>query len=176
MVDVLGDIDSPVLNESVIDCLLYADDLVILSSTFGGLQRKFDNLTKYCDRWKLEINESKSMVLQVSKHGRISSDTIKLKHSVLTNTSKYKYLGVIFDSTGNFHPAKKNMYDRGAKALYKLKSVIDREIMSPKISFDLFNKTVKPVCLYGSEMWASTLKINRQDPSSNTKVSPPLAC
>ncbi|KAK3082441.1 hypothetical protein FSP39_009605 [Pinctada imbricata] len=164
VVDVLGDIDSPVLNESVIDCLLYADDLVILSSTFGGLQRKFDNLAKYCDRWKLEINESKSMVLQVSKHGRISSDTIKLKHSVLTNTSKYKYLGVIFDSTGNFHPAKKNIYDRGAKALYKLKSVIDREIMSPKISFDLFNKTVKPVCLYGSEMWASTLK--NQSPRS----------
>ena len=45
------------------------------------------------------------------------------------------------------------MYERGQKALFKLKSVIDRDFLSPKISLDLFDKTVKPVCLYGSEIW-----------------------
>ena len=37
--------------------------------------------------------------------------------------------------------------------MFKVKSVVDREAMSPLISMDLFDKTVKPVCLYGSEIW-----------------------
>ena len=45
------------------------------------------------------------------------------------------------------------MYERGQKALFKLKSVIDRDFLSLQISLDLFDKTVKPVCLYGSEIW-----------------------
>ena len=40
------------------------------------------------------------------------------------------------------------------KGVRKLKSVIDREFLSPKISLDLFDKTVKPVCMYGSEIWS----------------------
>ena len=39
-------------------------------------------------------------------------------------------------------------------SLCKLKSVIDREFLSPKISLDLLDKTVKPVCTYGSEIWS----------------------
>ena len=31
------------------------------------------------------------------------------------------------------------MYERGQKALFKLKSVIDRDFLSPKISLDLFD-------------------------------------
>ena len=34
--------------------------------------------------------------------------------------------------------------------MFKVKSIVDREVMSPLVSMDLFDKTVKPVCLYGS--------------------------
>ena len=36
--------------------------------------------------------------------------------------------------------------------MFKVKSVIDREAMSPLVSMDLFDKTVMSVCLYGSEI------------------------
>ena len=45
------------------------------------------------------------------------------------------------------------MYERGQKALFKLKSVIDSDFLSQKISLDLFDKTFKPICLYRSEIW-----------------------
>ena len=36
--------------------LLYADDIVIFSETADGLQKGFDLLLDYCNRWKLKIN------------------------------------------------------------------------------------------------------------------------
>ena len=141
----VSDPDSPSLNGSPIDCLLYADDLVLMSTSKSGLQRKFDKLSQYCDKWRLCVNTDKTMVMQVSKSGKLPkpSDNIIFNNCPIAYTSTYKYLGVVFDSAGNFNAAKSNMYERGQKALFKLKSVIDREFLSPKISLDLFDKTVK---------------------------------
>ena len=152
----VSDPDSPSLNGSPIDCLLYADDLVLMSTSKSGLQRKFDKLNQYCDKWRLCVNTDKTMVMQVSKSGKLPkpSDNIIFNNCPIAYTSTYKYLGVVFDSAGNFNAAKSNMYERGQKALFKLKSVIDHEFLSPKISLDLFDKTVKPVCTYGSEIWS----------------------
>ena len=152
----LSDPESPSLNGSQIDCLLYADDLVLMSTTKSGLQRKFDKLNQYCSKWRLCVNTDKTMVMQVSKTGKLpkKADSIVFNNCHLEYTNTYKYLGVVFDSAGNFNQARNNMYERGQKALFKLKSVIDRDFLSPKISLDLFDKTVKPVCLYGSEIWS----------------------
>ena len=54
------DCESPTLNGSVIDCLLYADDLVLISTTKTGLQRKFDKLNKYCNEWRMSVNTDKN--------------------------------------------------------------------------------------------------------------------
>ena len=153
--DFISDHDSPNLNGSAIDCLLYADDLVLMSTSKAGLQRKFDKLGQYCDDWRLTVNTDKTKVMQVSNGAKLPSpsSSIKFKNSPLAFINTYKYLGIVFDSVGNFNAARQNMYERGQKALFKLKSVIDRDFLSPKISLDLFDKTVKPVCLYGSDIW-----------------------
>ncbi len=44
------------LQDNVLGCLLYADDLVILSNTKEVLQEILDKLDIYCNEWKLEIN------------------------------------------------------------------------------------------------------------------------
>ena len=36
--------------------LLYADDVILLSTTETGLQRCISKLEKYCDDWCLEVN------------------------------------------------------------------------------------------------------------------------
>ncbi|KAK3087181.1 hypothetical protein FSP39_002749 [Pinctada imbricata] len=159
----ISDEDSASLNNSNLKCLLYADDLVLISTSLDGLQRKFDTLSDYCDKWRLRVNVNKTMVMPITKSGRplAGRQNIKYKGHDLEYTNTYKYLGIVFDSSGNFTQAKLNMNERGNKALFKLKSVIDRDFLSPKISLDLFDKTVKPVCLYGSEIWGSvTMKNN----------------
>ena len=54
------------LIDSNIGCLLFADDLLILSETKKGLQHSLNNLSNYCDNWQLAINvnKSKSMIFK----------------------------------------------------------------------------------------------------------------
>jgi hypothetical protein len=54
------------LINSNIGCLLFADDLLILSETKEGLQHSLDNLSNYCDNWQLAINvnKTKSMIFK----------------------------------------------------------------------------------------------------------------
>ena len=53
-----------------VGCLLYADglvDLVILSTCASGLQKSLNTINSYCDKWKLEVNLTKSKVMCLSK-------------------------------------------------------------------------------------------------------------
>ena len=56
-----SDSSSPptMLNQSV-GSLLYADDLVILSTTAEGLQTSLYKLYDYCSKWSLQVNKTKT--------------------------------------------------------------------------------------------------------------------
>ena len=57
-------IGSPRLDTSLVNCLMYADDLVLMSRTEIGLQGLIDKLSDYCKRWKMEVNiEKKTRML-----------------------------------------------------------------------------------------------------------------
>ncbi len=58
--------DPPTLVDSKVGSLLFADDLIILSESKEGLQHSMNNLSLFCDNWKLTINigKTKSMVIQ----------------------------------------------------------------------------------------------------------------
>ena len=45
-----------ILNTLKLNCLLYADDLVLISETADGLQMCIDKLYNYCTKWGLQIN------------------------------------------------------------------------------------------------------------------------
>ena len=104
------------------------------------------------------------MVMQVSKCGRLPPKTFKINDVELINTKTYKYLGIVFDSAGNFNQARINMNERGQKAMYKLKSAVDRTILNSAVAINLFDKTVKRVCLYGAEIWGNFSTINDTSP------------
>ena len=96
--------------------------------------KSLNSLEEYCAKWRLRINESKTMVMQVSKCGRLPPKTFKINDVELTNTKTYKYLGIVFDSAGNFNQARINMNERGQKAMYKLKSAVDRTILNSAVA------------------------------------------
>ena len=69
----LNDTPDPVmLNNLQINCLMYADDIVLLSTTSSGLQEKLNNLHKFCEDWCLEVNVTKTKVLIFNKPWKAS--------------------------------------------------------------------------------------------------------
>jgi hypothetical protein len=51
------------LDKISINCLMFADDLLLLSETPEGLQNCIDKLNSYCNRWQLSINIQKTQVI-----------------------------------------------------------------------------------------------------------------
>ena len=48
-----------IVGDTEISCLLYADDLIIMSTSHESLQKCINKLEQYCTTWKLEVNLKK---------------------------------------------------------------------------------------------------------------------
>ena len=61
------DTDAPLLDTSFLNCLMYADDLVLISRSELGLQGLVDKLGDYCKRWRMEVNTNKTKIIKFSE-------------------------------------------------------------------------------------------------------------
>ena len=52
--------------------LLYADDIVLVADTVLELQRKIRVLEKFCDKWGMEVNLTKTQVIVFRNGGKTS--------------------------------------------------------------------------------------------------------
>jgi hypothetical protein len=98
MVKIFDKICDPItINNIKVSCLMYADDIVLISQSAKGLQNCLNKLSNYCDIWNLSVNIDKSKVIVFNKSGRvIKKDNFKYMEYVLEITQEYKYLGVLF--------------------------------------------------------------------------------
>ena len=154
------------LNDKEINCLMYADDVILLSLTEVGLQSKLHKLQSFCNDWCLEVNVSKTKILIFNKAGRLIKKEFRLFDQVLESVSSYRYLGVLFSASGTFSYAQEDLYKKALKAFYKLQKDFLSLKPSVKTSLHVFDHTIKPILLYGCEIWGN---INR--PSIFLKAS-----
>ena len=47
-------------NGSRISCLMYADDVILISKSPEGLQNLLDSVSTFCNKWKMTVNPTKS--------------------------------------------------------------------------------------------------------------------
>ena len=87
----------------LISVLLFADDMVLFSGSRPGLQKGLDSLANYCDKWGLTVNESKTKCVAFKKGGKVAkADNWTYKNNQLETVSSFKYLGLVFSSSGSF--------------------------------------------------------------------------
>ena len=146
-------IDCVSLNDQPINCLLYADDLVLLSSSLNGLQERLDNLNRFCNDWCLSINPMKTKVLIFNKAGRLIQEKILFNNIAIECVQNYKYLGIHFTASGSFATAQAELYKKAMKAYFKLNKNFLSYKPGPDVAIHIFDHTVTPILLYGSEIW-----------------------
>ena len=59
---------------------MYADDIVILSTSHAGLQNRLHQLKKYCDAWCLKVNTKKTKIIVFNKTGRTILENFKFQN------------------------------------------------------------------------------------------------
>ena len=109
------DVDTPELNGEPINCLLYADDLIIFSRTREGLQNKLNILDSYCQEWCLSANPKKTKIMYTGKNSGESAPFM-VGDASLEYTSHYKYLGVEINANNKVAETVQNLCTRSWKA------------------------------------------------------------
>ena len=147
--------DQVELDNFKISSLLYADDLIILSTSKYGLQSCLNKLVSYCGDNCLTVNLKKTKIVVFCNSGKVSTDKFYFNDVQIENSNSYTYLGIVFSSSGTYKYCQEDLYKRALRTQFKLTKCFSS--MTPRLNtlLHLFEHTVEPIVLYGSEIWGT---------------------
>ena len=147
--------DPVIIQDIKIHHFLYADDLVLVSTTPEGLQVCLDVLYAFSVRKDLSINLSKSKTMIFNLAGRLIKKKFTINDKELETVHTFCYLGFDFKPSGTVKCAMNTLYDKACKAMRPLMCVIARFNIPVKTSVKLFHTYISPIMLYNYENWAT---------------------
>ena len=143
-------------NGSNLNCLMYADDIVIFSKTADGLQSLIDKVQVYCDTWKMNLNVKKTKCITFQKKNRTNKkNTFMFGNKEIESVSSFNYLGMTINANGSLHSSMENLSCKAQRAVYALNNRFPIKRLPIKAALKLFDSVVTPILLYGSEIWGT---------------------
>lgn len=103
-----------------VNCLLYANDIVLLSESKQDVQTSLNVISKYWGNWKLHVNVSKSEVV-FNSNNRSYLNEFTYNSNVTQTVQKCCFLGVQLQFNGKFDIAVYLLIEKAKKALFKVK-------------------------------------------------------
>ena len=132
--------------------LLYADDLILMSTSMDGLNKCLEKLRSYCNTWQMEVNIKKSQVMVFNASGRLLTGyNFFYGDKRLEQVKTYCYLGIEISCSGSFGLARSSLVEKAKKATFPLKALINQFQLPVKKSLDLYNSLISPILLYNAE-------------------------
>ena len=156
------------LQGTYINHFLYADDLVLVSSSSEGLQNCLNYLHDFAKQKELTISVKKSKTLIFNQAGRFIKTCFKLNQNTLEPMQTFCYLGFDLKASGTVKHAMNNLYDKASKAMHPLMGVIASFNLPVRTSIRLFHAYISPILLYSVENWATLTDKELQNITSET--------
>ncbi|XP_063436930.1 uncharacterized protein LOC134718363 [Mytilus trossulus] len=133
--------------------ILYADDTVLMAESATELNLLLEKFESYCDVWKMKVNVDKTKIM-IFCNGRQPADLkFNYGNTELEIVNEFNYLGIYFSKNGSFKANKKHLAEKATRAMYEVIKKGRKHGLSISCQLDLFDKLVKPVLLYGCEIW-----------------------
>ena len=150
-----------------LSCIIWADDLLLLSQTEEGLNMMLDKMYHYSKENHLNVNITKTKCMIFNKTGRHLRRTFWYGNVKIDTTREYKYLGLLITPSFNLSTALGNLKDRASRSYNLLKIRLGEHFRKDIIlTIYLFEMLVKPILLYGSDYWGC-LKLPHNNPIEN---------
>ena len=143
------------INNTDQSCLLWSDDLFVVSQSAEGLQNSINNVVEFYDSLGLKLNSKKTKIVIFNKTGKVFKGySFSLAENKLEVTDCYQYLGVKLRPSGSFTVASEELCSKARKAWFSISKIIYKDKRIPvERAFQLFDSLVTPVALYGCEIW-----------------------
>lgn len=147
---------NPVTLENMsLNCLMFADDVLLLSESQEGLQNSINMLNDYCLKWQLSINIKKTKIMVFQQRNILDKkNNFFLNGEKIEKVLQYKYLGNIIESSGKFHSSHLELSKKGNKVMFSMFKYLNPISNVPLgIYKKLFESLVRPIVTYNSDIW-----------------------
>ena len=136
------------LGDNASKIFAYADDLVVLSPTLGGLKEIINHIASYSDNYQINFNAEKSFILPYSYHLSEFDINVELNGSQIKMVNHVEHLG-FFMSSGRYSYEFDNIIKDMNVKTNVLRSNFSCMSLGCKV------KLFKAHCLhlYGCELW-----------------------
>ena len=136
-------------------CLLWADDLFVVSTSEKGLQNAINLVSSFYTSLGLQLNTKKTKILVFNKSGKVLKGyKFALDGAQLEVVDHYQYLGIKLRPSGSLTFAAEELCAKARKAWYSISNIVYKDKRMPvRRAFHLFDSLVTPVALYGCEFW-----------------------
>lgn len=135
--------------------LLFADDIVLLSSTPSGLQNQINSLESVSKTLGLTVNLDKTKTMVFRKGGHLSAaEKWTYGNKEIETVNSYKYLGFTLTTKLSCNYACGEYASKAkAKILDLMRTMWSLCNLDSSVFFQLFDAQIKPMLLYASEIW-----------------------
>ena len=145
-----------------VPAILFADDVVLISTSISGLQRQLDKVDRYCEKWNLVVNIKKTKIVVFKRGAKLKrTEQWRYKGEDIQVVKQFQYLGLSFsfNNLWNTHLADKAIncnyiMSRLLTFVYKHKEC------SLNLFLKLFDSLISSSMLYGAEIFAFSPKID----------------
>ena len=157
--------EGPSLGNTTIPYILYADDLVILSSSSEGLQHALDRLGFYARKFNLTVNEEKTKCLIFHK-GFCPTYSFFYEEQKLEICNNFCYLGVILTTQLSATKHVENLLSKCNTKIGFIFSTLKLQEQPLNVALDVFKTYVMPIIMYCLAVYFPNITM-----SSRTKLN-----
>ena len=138
-----------------VNSLLWADDLVILSSSEKGLQESINKTFSFYQNIGLDINTKKTKVMIFNCGGKICKNIVfAAGGSQIEVVDNYQYLGIKLKPSGSMQLATNELFTKANRAWFAISNVLyQHKKLAVKRALQLFDSLIKPIFSYAAEFW-----------------------
>ena len=142
-------------NELKLNCLLYADDIVLLAESEIELQNLLNIVNSWCAKWRLEVNLLKTNIMHIRKKQCPQSEfEFRFEDKIVDYCSNYRYLGITVNQHLSFEKSTEDLCDSANRSLSGIITKMIKNGGFPLIVYrTLYDSCVCSITDYGSEVF-----------------------
>ena len=143
------------VNETIINLLMYADDVVLLTDAADKLQRMLNIVHSWCRKWRLTVNGGKTKIVHFRPTDIPRSDiAFSIGDINIGYCDKYKYLGLWFTEHLDLNVTVRELTKAANRALGCLTAkYMHLGGMPYSVYCKLYETLVEPILYYCAGIW-----------------------
>lgn len=135
--------------------LLFADDVILISSTPIGLQNQLNILKSEADKLQLTVNLDKTGIIVFRNGGHLSKwERWMFGNVEVEVTNLYKYLGMTFTTRLSLNIGWQETCRKGKRGVMEILRCLKKlRSIDPSLFWKLFDAQIEPMLTYAAEVW-----------------------